>query len=52
MLKEVEKGLYISDDATTENGMWFVNIAAEEAGSDQEVVDTHSLKRLIFQYVI
>lgn len=35
----------------TENGMCFINIAAEEAGSYQEIVDTHSLKRSIFQYV-
>jgi len=35
----------------TENGMQFINTAAEEAGSYQVTADTHPLKRFIFQYV-
>lgn len=36
----------------TENGMQFINTAAEEAGSYREIVGTHSSKRLIFNRLL
>lgn len=36
----------------TENGMRFINTAAEEAGSYREIVGTHSSKRLIFNRLL